>query len=98
MIFNLRIRETMQPESRIHFKKMFPNTFMNDRFDVPRAGKPQLLQSGAMSSNPFTGSWSINISANLRANAAPGWLDEGDISEWDGKPRKFKEPNWNIPI
>ena len=59
------IRETMHPESMTHFRKIFPNTLMNDLNDVPLAGTPQLEQSGASSAKPFTGSWSMRSSANL---------------------------------
>ena len=56
---------TMQLESRTQLNAKFPNGFTKLRCDVPRAGTPQLLQSGAMSVRPFTGINATTQRANL---------------------------------
>ena len=60
------LRATMHPESWTHWRYMFPKMLIGDRFDVPLAGTPHELQSGANSPRPLTGSCMTQCKASLR--------------------------------
>ena len=64
------LRATMHPESWTHRRNIFPKMLIGDRFDVPLAGTPHELQSGANSPRPLTGSCMTQCNATLRWKGA----------------------------
>lgn len=57
---------TMHDDPRTHAKKRLPCTLAKFRSDVPRAGTPQLLQSGAARRSPLVAMPLIAQSASLK--------------------------------